>query len=43
MNNLGPEMMTFYDTEVIKLIHQNTGMSVFDALKNFWSSETYNM
>ena len=43
MNELIPEMNTYYDDEVVSRIVEKYGFSPMDALKSYLHSETYRM
>lgn len=43
MKSLDPEILDFYDTEVVRMIVEKYGYSERDALPLFLGSETYRM
>lgn len=43
MNELKPFILSYYDKEVVNEIITKYGMTPFDALSRFLSSETYQM
>jgi len=43
MNRLDPEILDFYDSEVVKMIVAKYGYGERDALSKFLESQTYSM
>ena len=43
MNRLEPEIVDYYDNEVVMMITEKYGLSEMDALKSFVSSKTHEM
>ena len=43
MKRLEPEIVDYYDNEVVMMITENYGLSEMDALKSFVSSKTHEM
>lgn len=43
MNDLLPFILTYYNTEIVKIICHKYGMQPMNALRKFLSSQTYEM
>lgn len=43
MNRTNPEIIDYYDSEIVKMISNKYGMSQMDALKSFVYSKTHEM
>ena len=43
MNRLEPEIVDYYDNEVVEMISDKYGLSQMDALKSFVCSKTHEM